>query len=218
MSDKVYWDGEDPLKPVEGESPSANAALREYAHMGYTRGLRPLVDRLRQMENPPTESWGTICEWSSKLDWQERIKRWDEIQRKHDEKVWRERRDSLRQREWDNFDRLQEIVSEMLAAMPNFITSKEKVIQEGKPKVILNNGDVIHEGEPEIKLITVQMRMADSIKLIRTASDIGRRAAEMNQDHMAKVLGELDFEKLEPEQISRLAAGEHVLDVLGVRK
>lgn len=215
---KIYWDAEDPLKPVEGETSAANAALIEYARMGYGRGLKPLREKFSKMDDPPTKSYATIVNWSSKLDWVARVERWEEIERKRDELVWRERRDELRQKEWANFDRLQDIITEILKDVPKFIGRKEKVIDKGKPEVIDANGRQIHAGKPEVKVITLELDGSLLIRFIKTASEIGRRAAEMDQNYMAKLMNEIDFAKLSPEQVSKLAEGEHILDVLNIRK
>lgn len=212
------WDVEDPLKPIEGESITANKALNDYARMGYARSLRSLLKRYQEMDVPPTSSFGTMAHWSQTFSWVDRVALWDEIERRRQERVWRDRRDSLRQKEWDNFEKLQDIVSDLLDTIPSFITSKEKIVQKGSPKVIAQDGTVIEPGVTEKKVVTLKFDANTANKFIRTASEIGRKAAEMNQDGVARILKELDFDKLEPEQISRLAAGEHLLDVLGVRK
>jgi len=215
---KVYWDAEDPLKPVEGESSAANAALIAYARMGYGRGLKPLREKFSAMEDPPTKSYATIVNWSSKLDWVARVERWEEIERKRDEAVWRGRRDELREKEWDNFARLQEIVAEMLKDVPKFIKRKEKIIEKGSPEIIDSTGIQVRAGKTEVKVITLEMDARLMINFIKTASEIGRRAAEMDKNYMAKLMNEIDFAKLSPEQVAKIAEGEHILDVLNIRK
>jgi hypothetical protein len=215
---KVFWDARDPMKPIEGESSAANRALIDYARMGYSRSLRKLHEKYLQEEDPPTDSYNTIIDWSRHLDWQDRVTRWEELERQHDEKVWRDRRDQLRSKEWDNFDKLQEIISKTLEIMPSFVERKEKVIEEGSAEVVDSQGRVIHKGKPEKRVITLRFKANDAIRFIRTASDIGRRAAEMDKQYMDKMLDELDLGKLSPEQIARLADGEHLLDILGLRK
>lgn len=212
-----YWDSENPLKPVDGESRAANAGLNDYAHMGFSRGLERLYEKYLQMDDPPTTSRNTIFGWSKKYDWVDRSKAYDEIQRNLDEQVWRERRDEVRQKEWDNFDKLQDIVSAILENVPSFVKRKEKIIEKGSAQVVDAQGHVIHQGKPQEKVIILQMNTSDAIKFIRTASDIGRRAAEMNSK-TPNMMNEIDFSKLKPEQVIRIAEGENILDVLGVRK
>jgi hypothetical protein len=216
--EKVFWDATDPLKPVENEPATSNAALHDYARMGYSRAIRKLHELYQQQEAPPAESISTIYYWSTTFDWQDRVSRWDELERQREEKVWRERRDELRKKEWDNFERLQDIVNQMLQDIPKFIKRHEKLLNDGSPEVIDANGNLVKKGRPNTKVITLEIDTNSVIKFIRTASDIGRRAAETNQSYMAKMIGEIDFSKLSPEQISQIAEGEHILDILGIRK
>lgn len=219
---KIFWDATDPLKPVEGESRAANGALNDYARMGYNRAIHKLIDyykdRSEEKEYVPTTSINTMFNWSSRYEWQERVDAWTEIERKRMEQEWRQRRDNLRSKEWSNYERLQEIVTEMLKTVPQFINRKEAVVEEGSPTIIKNNGDIIKQGTPEKRVITLKANTNAIIQFIKTASEIGRKAAEMDQTWMAKLMKEIDFDKLDNEQVARLADGEHVLDVLGIRR
>jgi hypothetical protein len=215
---KVFWDGQDPLKPIESEPSTANTALHDYAHMGYGRSLRQLSENYQEQEEAPTKSFGTLAFWSKTYDWGDRVSRWEELEHQKDERAWRERRDELRKQEWDNFARLQEIVTEMLQDVPKFIKRHEKLIEDGTPEIIDSHGTIVKRGKPNTKVVTLQIDTNAIIKFIRTASDIGRRAAEMDKSYMAKIINDVDFSKLTPEQIARVAEGEHILDILGIRK
>jgi hypothetical protein len=219
--EKVYWDATDPLKRLDGESEAANGALNDYARMGYGRSLKRLHEHyveLAKTEYVPSTSYGTVNTWSTKYDWVDRVAAWTDIERKRQENLWRERRDSLRSKEWSNYERLQDIVSEMLEVVPQFISRKEKIVDDGTPTVILQNGDVIKRGTPEKLVITLKANTTAIIQFIKTASEIGRKAAEMDQTWMSKLMKEVDFGKLDNEQVARLADGEHILDVLDIRK
>lgn len=213
----VYWDALNPLKPVEGESTAASRALTDYATMGFRRSLERLFNKYEDMEDPPITNKSTLSGYCMKYDWVDRAKRFDELQRERDESTWRERRDQIREKEWDNFYRLQEIVSDILDDMPKFVHRQEKVVDKGSATVVDAQGRMIHEGRPKERVIVLSMDVNAAIKFIRTASDIGRRAAEMDKT-MPNLLKEIDFAKLSPEQIERVAEGEHLLDVLGIRK
>ncbi len=215
--EKVYWDAKEPLKRLEeGETASASQALYDYAHMGYNRSLRALLEKYEGQEDPPTKSYMTLGHWSSSLDWQDRIARWEELERERDTKLWRERRDKLRDQEWKNAERLQEIITKILEDMPSFIKRKERVTEPGKCRVI-QNGKVLHEGKIREKVLILEFDVNAAIKFVKTASDIGRRAAEMDKAK-DNIMSEIDFSKLNPEQVSRIAEGEHILDVLNIRK
>ena len=217
--EKIFWDAEDPLKPVAGEPSTSNSALHDYARLGYSRSMAKLHRRYEEMEDtPPTTYLATIMDWSKSFDWQDRVKRWEEIEHQRDELLWRERRDNIRKLEWDNYDRLQKIAAQILEDMPTFISRKERVVEEGKARVVDAQGRTMHEGSPEKKVIILSYDAATALRLIKMASDLGRRAAEMDQSFMAKLINDIDFSKLTPEQITRVAEGEHILDILDIRK
>jgi len=219
--EKIFWDATDPLKRVERESEAANGALNDYARMGYARSIKRLhaayTDR-QEDEYVPTRSIMTLSSWSSSYDWVDRVAAWTDLERRRRDNEWRDRRDGLRAKEWSNYERLQDIVSEMLEVVPQFISRKEKVVDKGTPTIILQNGDIVKQGTPEKLVITLKANTTAIIQFIKTASEIGRKAAEMDQTWMSKLLKEVDFGKLDNEQVARLADGEHILDVLNIRK
>lgn len=222
MTEKAYWDATDPLKPVEDESSLSNGALNDYARMGYNRSLRKLYELYQDKSTAgmdvPTTNMGTLGAWSVKYDWQDRVSAWTELERKRTENEWRERRDSLRSKEWTNYERLQDIVSEMLETIPQFIKRKEAIVDKGTPTVILKSGEVVKQGTPEKRVITLKADAGSIVQFVKVASSIGRQAAEMDQAWMSRLMREINFDKLDNEQVARLADGEHILDVLGIRK
>lgn len=87
------FDENDPLAMMKGESLAASRALSDYARMGAISGersLRKLIATYREQkangEQPPTVSWRTLAGWSLRFNWVERVKLWDEIQRKKEQK------------------------------------------------------------------------------------------------------------------------------------
>jgi hypothetical protein len=189
--------------------------------MGYARSIKRLHETYKDRQGDeyvPTRSIMTLSSWSSSYDWVDRVAAWTDLERKRRDNEWRDRRDGLRAKEWSNYERLQDIVSEMLEVVPQFISRKEKVVDKGTPTIILQNGDIVKQGTPEKLVITLKANTTAIIQFIKTASEIGRKAAEMDQTWMSKLLKEVDFGKLDNEQVARLADGEHILDVLNIRK
>jgi len=95
------------------ETARANAALRDYALMGPGRDIRSLHTKYAGQEEwwkeqtaqetseriarrPPTGSVKTLFGWSLALDWQARVRRWDEIQAKKAEEAYEQERIEMR--------------------------------------------------------------------------------------------------------------------------
>lgn len=99
------FNNDNPLEMVEHETTKAHQALFDYAQMGMGRSLRKLIARYQLQEqewtsfknNPkgwpqdkpipepiPSKSWTVISGWSGKFLWQERVIRFDEIERERE--------------------------------------------------------------------------------------------------------------------------------------
>lgn len=100
------WDPQNPLAHSDklSESAKANQALIDYAVLGVARSMRKLLEAYQAQAKrwteyqadpngwlkknkadrapiePPTATWMTLTDWSVKYFWQERVKRFDEIQ------------------------------------------------------------------------------------------------------------------------------------------
>jgi len=95
------FDKNDPLAVIEFETPKANRALFDYAHMGISRSLWKLIDKYKKQDDEwkrfeadpkhwpkdtpiplpiPSKTWTTISGWSGVFFWQERVMRFDEIE------------------------------------------------------------------------------------------------------------------------------------------
>lgn len=83
------------IQPLNGErqkSESDNAVLacNDYLRMGAGRSLAKLAEEYSKSEETlaPTQSLGTLTNWSTKFDWQERAALYDaEIERQKDKQV-----------------------------------------------------------------------------------------------------------------------------------
>ena len=96
MSGSFSWDYGNPLARAKGELRSANSALWDYVQMGAGRSLRKLRDAYEALEeehqgdtdvaphareHPPTTVLRTLKRWSSRYQWQDRLSRWEELER-----------------------------------------------------------------------------------------------------------------------------------------
>lgn len=62
----------------EGERTKYYEAFCDYCLMGVGRSLSKLLKRYEEQEHPPTRRRPTLAGWSSKFNWGDRCKAWDE--------------------------------------------------------------------------------------------------------------------------------------------
>jgi hypothetical protein len=109
----VVFDNDNPLALIAGETTKAHQALFDYAQMGLGRSLHKLIATYKKQEaewikftaDPkrwpkdepipapiPSKGWTTISGWSGQYFWQERVIRFDEIERELDAKEFQTER------------------------------------------------------------------------------------------------------------------------------
>ncbi len=120
------WDEGDPLALAEGESAKANQGLHDYAGLGAGRSLRLLCERYEAASRdqaattprPPTVRLATLKEWSTSFEWGERVRAWEDEERKRERAaaaaVREQRAAELADRNWDLSEKLASRVIEML--------------------------------------------------------------------------------------------------------
>lgn len=169
----VVWDRDNPLARAKSESRRAVRGLVDYAFMGGSRGLRPLLKRWSdadQTEDPPTKRWSTLRTWSIRYGWVKRVERWEEIQAENKAATWKERQDALREQEWDMHDKLRDRAEEML----KYPISRQTVVKEKK----LPDGTLMQT----IIIEPVAWTQGDAHRIAKTSSDLGRRAAGLETE------------------------------------
>ncbi len=108
-----------------GETKKAHAAFLDYCRMGPGRSLaklhREYTEVTPETERPPTRHLRTLKEWSRTRGWQERVAVWDGWQQAKDQEMWERRRADLRERDWQQGQKLRDRVEEILDQLPVFI-------------------------------------------------------------------------------------------------
>jgi hypothetical protein len=182
------FDPKDPLNRCKGEPRTANAALGDYYRMGNGRSLRALYACYRgqsaseSLAKPPvTKRFSTICTWSSRFSWVERISMQEQLDRAQVETAknkalaeqiakWSERQITVRDRDWNQAEEVRKIVDKILEVAPQFIKRHQKTIK-GK------------NGAPDTLLIREALDIKLMISALSTASNLQRLAAEMETEH-----------------------------------
>jgi len=109
----VYWNNDDPLAISDGETRTANAALRDYYSLGPGRTTLILSERYQEMNKrgdnqvPPSVSYGTVRNWCHQWQWIRRVQRQEDIDISESRAIW-EGAASERTKVWE--DRRADIV------------------------------------------------------------------------------------------------------------
>lgn len=207
MKNPVEFSPEDPLARIPGESRKANQALQEYFKQPTPRSLRRLAEENRRRiaagEPSSTPRFRSLSEWSMNLSWQARVDAADELLRRQEAdarrrlaeekaRLWVDRREELREKDWNQSQALRALADKILEEGPKFIKTTRKTIR-GK------------EGEPVKEVITLALNGEMAIKAMETASKLMRLAAEMETESL--VIQELEpAESIEAIKVKRWKA------------
>ena len=172
------YDKTEPIQKAKTESWRANSALRDYYQMGPARSLRKLLDRYvkqaankaqtksAEIQEPPTTKWTTMGTWSKRHSWVERVSKQDEIDREDENRLWLERRRAIRERDFDQGDKLRELADKILEETPNFIkTTRRKGPDGGEVIFVALDGHLM-------------------VKALEKGSDLQRMAAEIATENI----------------------------------
>ncbi|MDR3572874.1 MAG: hypothetical protein P4L50_03350 [Anaerolineaceae bacterium] len=193
------WDNDQPLARCKGEGKRANYALNEYFRLGSGRNLRALLKQFIQQsigENPtipPTKSWWTLCSWSDENGWVERVNRACKLQQEADDRLWAERRLSIRERDYQQGQDLRKLADTILSETPNYLKTSTRFIKG-------------RHGRPDKEIVTIAIDTNLAVRAIETASKIDRLAAGMETEHAIQdvVIGE-DLEKIREKRWAQIA-------------
>lgn len=188
----TLYDLQDPLGRIEGEKARHIRALNRYARLGSRRTLKMLATVYQEEEKkrkrgearvpePPTTSYGTLSDWSSRFHWQNRVLQWEMLQRADEEAEWKERRKKVREDDWSHSAELRELAERIIKAAPAFINQKRRVVDDGVPRIVNLDGEVIKEGRPKEIVTTVALDITALEKVEKLASKLARMSAEMDQ-------------------------------------
>lgn len=155
-----------PWERLPGEPMLWYARFERYRLAGRKRSLTGIYNAERaERDKPPLKAPPRVWvlrarEWG----WQERAEAWDATQLEEQREEWRERREALRQREWEAAGRLLERVEQMLQFPVTRVTRNE------------NSNVIIIE--------PAEWKLRDVAHLLAAASHVGRLAAGSETDRV----------------------------------
>lgn len=159
------------LRQIDSETAKAHQAFLDYVRMGAGRSIRALHASYEQQSDdkttakkPPTKTLRTIMRWSSRYNWQDRLKAYTEQRLVFEQALWEERRFEQRQQEWKLKNKLADS-AEKMADWPIQRATVTEYYPDGRPKIVIF--------EP------VGWNKGDAARFAKTSSELGRAAAEM---------------------------------------
>lgn len=218
----IDFDPSAPLESIRGETKTANHALREYCRMGPGRSIRNVRERLNAEINAgafrvknggntekikPYATTRTFENWSSRNHWVARAAAFDLLEEQERASKWRERRESVREKDYQVADNLRTIATDIITAAPNFIRSTRRRVRGETIK----NPDGTETRAPDTILVVTALDGDLLIKLLDLASKLQRSAAGIANNNF---VFPVDWDSLTDEQIQLIADGENPVEVL----
>lgn len=164
------FDPEKPLARLVGEPLKNHAALLDYYGLGDGRSLSKLIERYRDAsKTSPTVRIATLKKWSAEWAWQARIEAQKLLDDAEDARIWAERRQAIREADFQQAEKLRGLADKMLEKADRFIKQKRRRIKG-------------RDGAPDREIITLELNPRLLIDAAKLASDLGRRAAGMETE------------------------------------
>ena len=153
-----------PWDRLPGERNLWYSRFEEYRLMGPNRSMLEVCNRSRDIKgkNRSVNTSQSFVNAAKKYKWTERAEAWDEEQRRLDREEWEKRRQAQRVEEWEIASKL----TEKAKAMLEFPLAKVEADGQDGPTII----------KP------ARWNMADSARMVETASKLARLSAGMETD------------------------------------
>lgn len=217
-ADSFEWSAAEPLARARTEKVNPNTALHDYYLMGPDRSLRKLCERYRAVgpdgPAPPTRRMTTLRRWSVRYHWQARVEAETDLEngrRRQRRQRWREQVDD---EDWSLGGELRQLARQILEQGPTYLKTQRRFIRGAKEQIEGADGKTYTVSvEPDREIITVGLNLPIAIRAAKLASDMQRGAAGVGR-RSAYETWNIDLQELTTSQLTRLAAGEDLVDVL----
>ena len=169
----------------DDETPKAYTALCEYIKMGEGRSLEKL--QKARNESGIKTSISTLGLWSSKFQWQARVKQYIADEQSALAAQWIARQERVKRQDFSQARKLRKLADQILASAPKFIKANTSIKQQPDGTI------------REVTSIALNAELM--IKAIDTASKLQRQATGLDTPGRIKVT--LEYTQLEAELAKR---------------
>lgn len=224
-AESFKWNAKEPLGRGKGEKGKPNAALNDYYMLGAGRSLRRLCALYRERHQsasegaaetglPPTRRLRTLFGWSARYHWQERVEAAQAEAEAERRRIRLERQIKVDDEDWTLGSELRNLAHLILAEGPKYLKTTRRFIAGAKQTVVGADGKTYTvQVEPDREIITVALNAPVAIRAAKVASDMQREAAG-TKGRDRRESWHVDLATLTIDQLTRLAAGEDLINVL----
>lgn len=139
--------------------------------------------------NDPIRTPTHFDNWATKYRWMERAKAYDDMVYDEELEQWETRRKAARERDWEQAEKLREIVDGALPSATQFFQRRVGQAQGGTPTIINADGQVIQQGTPSQVIVTVAFNVTDMTTVLEKASKIQRLTLNEPTDNVNNLTG-----------------------------
>lgn len=129
------------------------------------------------------------ADWASKYSWLLRAKAYDDMRFGEELEEWETRRKAARERDWQQAERLRDIVDGALPSATQFFSRRVGQPQGGTPTIVNEAGQVIQQGTPAQTVITVAFNVTDLTQVLEKASKMQRLVNDQPTDNINNLTG-----------------------------
>jgi hypothetical protein len=127
-------------------------------------------------------------QWSGKHQWLKRAAAYDEYRATQELDKWERRREAARERDWEQAQRLRDIVDGALPNAEQFFRRQTTTIP-GTPTILNEAGEVIRHGTPAQTIITVSFDVNGLTRVLVDASKMQRLTVDEPTDNINTLSG-----------------------------
>jgi len=209
------WDKDNPLARNPGETRKANDALLDYWAMGSGRSLAKVDKKYTDAtpETRPTSNLRTLKGWSTKYKWQARVDQTKALRDAEDEQIKSEWRRQVLIEDHDLGGELRDLALAILGEGPKYLKTTRRQVKGARETIVDKDGKTrIVQLEPDREIITVALDGHLMVRVAKLASELQRQSAGIDRKGQERL--NIDLSTLSVDQLTRLAAGEDLIDVL----
>lgn len=137
----------------------------------------------------PVDVSSTWYNWCTRYQWVRRALGFDDHHAEVELDKWEKRKEDARERDWQQAERLRDIVDGALPTATQFFRRNVGQPQGGSPTVVDAQGNIVREGVPAQVIVTVAFDVVGITTVLEKASKLQRLTANEPTDNINNLTG-----------------------------